>query len=494
MAEPLGLRAPLGRAPWWRGLIACGSVVATTALAGCASLRETPVPADSPAAPTVPATWTAHAARAGPVATSLAAWWQQFGDDTLNSLVVRALEAATDVQAARARLRQARAAKDLAATSLRPTLAANASAQASTAEGRPISHQYRAGFDAAWEADLWGATRAGVAAAEADLQASAAALGQTQVALAAEVAATYVDLRSAQARLATTQASLASQEHTLRITQWREEAGLVTRLDVEQQRTTVAQTSAQLPALQASIEQAMNALAVLTGEPPGALHARLAGAAALPAAPPELALAIPAAVLSQRADVHAAEARMRAALARINQADAERLPSLQLSGSIGLTALSVSALYPGAGAASLLAVISWPALDGGRLQARVRAQEAALAEARANHRATVLAALKEVEDTLIALRAAREQQASQRSAVESARRAAQLAEQRYAAGLVDITSVLLTQRTLLAAEDALATTSAALVTQHVRLYKALGGGWTPATESTASAAERGARP
>lgn len=478
-----------------------GSVAAATLvlLAGCASLQQGP---DTGIATAVPAAWTAAtgpapATSGAPAAASLAAWWQRFNDEALNTLVTRALEAATDVQAARSRLAQARAARDLAAAGLRPTLGANASAQAGASEGGPTSRQYRAGFDASWEADLWGAGRAGVTAADADFQASAATLGQAQVTLAAEVAATYIDLRSAQTRLATTQASLASQEHTLRLTQWREEVGLVNRLDLEQQRTTVAQTRAQLPALQASIELAMNALAVLTGVAPGALHQPLATAAPLPAAPADLALTIPAAVLSQRADLQAAEARVRAAMARVDQTDAERLPSLQLSGSIGLSALTVSALYPGAGVASLLAGVNWPLIDGGRLQARVRAQEAVLDEARVNHRATVLAALKEVEDTLVALRAAREQQGHQQAAVEAARRAALLAEQRYAAGLVDITSVLLTQRTLLAAEDALATTAASLATQHVRLYKALGGGWTPtahAAEATTSAADRNPRP
>ncbi|MBL8342975.1 MAG: efflux transporter outer membrane subunit [Rubrivivax sp.] len=496
-----------------QGLLIAGLLAV---LAGCASPRPEAAAAATLNAPAVPTAWTALApnattsagtAGAGAAANtsslpqasgaSLAAWWQRFGDATLDALLTRALDAATDAQAARARLRQARAARDLAAAGLTPTLGANASAQASRAEGGATTRQYRAGFDAAWEVDLWGAGRAGVSAAEADLRASAATLGQTQVTLAAEVAVTYIELRSAQARLVTTQTSLASQEHTLRLTQWREEAGLVNRLDVEQQRTTVAQTQAQLPALQASIEQAMNALAVLTGVAPGALHARLAAAAPLPAAPASLALAIPAAVLSQRADVAAAESRWRAAIARVEQVDAQRLPSLQLSGSIGLAALGVSALYPGAGVASLLAGIQWPLFDGGRVRARVQAQQAVLDEAQVIHRATVLAALQEVEDTLVALRAAGEQQARQHDAAAAARRAAALAEQRYAAGLVDITSVLLTQRTLLAAEDALATTTAAVATQHVRLFKALGGGWTPdalAADAGASAPERNPRP
>lgn len=475
--------------------------VALAGLAGCASLQrpEASAPAEQAV---VPAAWSATLATGGSGATaapaaSLGRWWRRFGDPTLVGLVERSLDTALDVRVAQARMRQARAARDLAAAGLRPTIGADASAQASRSDGGRTSHLYRAGFDAAWEADLWGGGRAGVTAAEADVRASAATLAQTQVSLAAEVAAIYIELRSAQVRLASMQASLASQEHTLRLTQWREEAGLVNRLDVEQQRTTVAQTSAQLPALQASIGQAMNALAVLTGEPPGTLDARLAAAAPLPAAPAELALAIPAAVLSQRADVAAAEARVRAAFARVEQADAERLPSLQLSGSIGLSALSASALYPGAGVASLLAGLRWPLLDGGRLRARVQAQEAALDEARLGHRGAVLAALQEVEDTLLALRAAREQQASQQGAVEAARSAARLAEQRYAAGLVDITSVLLTQRTLLGAEDALASSAAAVVTQHVRLYKALGGGWSTdalAADAGLPAPERNPRP
>ncbi|MBL8288672.1 MAG: efflux transporter outer membrane subunit [Rubrivivax sp.] len=467
--------------------VASGALVLLSLLGGCASLQR---PA-TPATPLpVPERWTATAAQPSAAASpaALADWWQRLGDATLNDLERRALAQATDIQVAEARLAQARSARDLAAAALRPAVGSSASVQAGKAEGAPLTRQYRAGFDAAWEADLWGRNRAGVSAAEADLHASVATLGQAQVSLAGEVAAGYIDLRNGQARLALTREALASQEHMLRITQWRAEAGLVSGLDVEQQRTTVAQTRAQIPALQGAIEQSMNALAVLTGAAPGTVHAQLATAAPLPSVPADLALAFPAAVLSQRADVAAAEARVRAALARIDAADAQRLPSLNLSGTIGLSALSAAALAPGTGVATLLAAVDWPLYDGGRVRAQVRSQEAAFDEARANHRAAVLAALKEVEDALVALRTAREQQAGQQLAAESARRAAQLAEQRYAAGLSDITGVLLAQRTLLAAEDALAGTAASVLTQHVRLYKALGGGWSPSAHASAAAA------
>jgi NodT family efflux transporter outer membrane factor (OMF) lipoprotein len=448
-------------------------------LAGCSSLQQ---PTVAPALPQ-PAGWTAAIDAPGSAGdpAALARWWRRFDDPTLGALVERSLLAATDVQAAEARLRAARAQRDLAAAALRPSAGANASAQVSDAEGRPPARQYRAGFDAAWELDLWGGIRAGVDAARAEVQASAATLGQTRVSLAAEVAATYIELRSAQARLATLRANVANLERTLRIVIWREEAGLVTRLDVEQQRTAVEQARAALPALQTATLQAMNALAVLAGEAPGALHPMLRAEAALPVAPAELALAIPATVLAQRADLQAAEARVRAAAARVDAADAERLPSVQLSGSIGLNALSLAGLSSGAGVASLLASLNVPVFDGGRIAAQVRGQEAVLDEARANQRAAWLAALQEVEDTLVALRGSGEQLASRRAAAAAARRAATLAEQRYAAGLIDFASLLQTQRSQLVADDEVTTASAALVTQHVRLYKALGGGWTPDT-------------
>lgn len=452
---------------------------------GCTSLQQPQAARPLP----VPAGWTADAPAGAPIKASmaksdpsaLAQWWRRFDDATLTALIERALAAATEVQAAEARLRAARAQRDVTAAALQPNVGVNASAQVSVAEGRAPTRQYRAGFDAGWELDLWGGVRAGVDAASADVEASVATLGQTRVSLAAEVAATYIELRSAQARLATLGANVANLERTLRIVMWREEAGLVTRLDVEQQRTAVEQARAALPALQTATLQAMNALAVLAGEAPGALHPMLRAEAPLPAAPAELALAIPAKVLAQRADLRAAEARVRAAAARVDAADAERLPSVQLSGSIGLNALSLAGLSSGAGVASLLAGLSVPVLDGGRIAAQVRGQEAVLDEARANERAAWLAALQEVEDTLLALRGSGEQLASRRAAASSARRAATLAEQRYAAGLIDFASLLQTQRSQLVADDEVTTASAAFVTQHVRLYKALGGGWIPET-------------
>ena len=444
-------------------------------LAACASLQRHDRSLSS--LPT-PSGWTAiEPATLQVEPASLAHWWRRFDDPLLERLVERALVAATDVQAAQARLRQARAQYEASAAVLRPSVGGHASAQVSDSERASPARLYRAGFDAAWEVDLWGGTRAGIAAADAEARAGAASLGQTRVSLAAEVAAAYFDLRGLQARRATQRANLANLERTLRLVAWREEAGLVTRLDTEQQRSAVEQARAALPVLETAIAQAMNLLAVLAGEVPGTLHAELAPAADLPRAPAPVAPAVPEAVLAQRADVAAAEARVRAAEARVEQADAERLPSLALSGTIGLNALSLSALSSGAGVATMLAAVNLPVHDTGRIAAGVRGREAALDEARAGHRAATLLALREVEDALTALRGNAAQLDSQRAAAAAAGHAAGLAEQRYAAGLIDFASVLQTQRARLATQDAVNTTVASLLTQHVRLYKALGGGW-----------------
>lgn len=457
------------------------TLAAALMLAGCASLQRPDTATPGPAVVAVPAAWNVAPAP-GP-ADPLSAWWRRFDEPLLPGLIEQALHGGTgntDVAAAAARLRQARAQHKLAEAGQSLSVTAGGSAQAGRGDGRATSRQFGADIDARWEADLWGGTAAGVRAASASAEAVAAQLAGTQVAVAAEVALNLLQLRGTQARLAIAQQNLDSQRQTLQTVLWRHEAGLVTALDVEQARTTVEQLRAQLPGLQTSATQAMNALAVLTGQAPGALAAELAARtpALPPATPPDLALALPAEVLRQRPDLRAAERQLRAAAARVDAADAGRLPSLTLGGSIGLNALSLGALG-GSGVASLLASVSVPLFDAGRLQAQVQQQEAARDEAQANYRATLLAALQEVEDTLVALRGTREQLAAQQAAAAAAQRAAQIAEQRYRSGLVDFPNVLQTQRTLLSAQDGVAATVTTLATQQVRLYKALGGGWTP---------------
>lgn len=459
-------------------------------LAACASL---PPSDESPSPLAIPAAWSeADAAGAGASAVtdaSLAGWWRRFDDAQLEVLVRGALQANTSVQSAMAALRQAQALRDVAAASLWPALDTSASAQRGTAGGRSTGNNFKIGLDANWAIDLFGARRAAVDAGQASVSASEASLGDVQVQIAAEVALNYILLRTTQARVAIATNNLASQEETLQITRWRQQAGLVTSLEAEQALAAVEQNRAQLPALQTAISQTQHALAVLTGQPPAALP-ELAnssnprtGGVSVPQARDGLVLSIPAQTLRQRADVRAAEYQVAASLARVGQAQAQRWPSFAIGGSLGLGATTLGALGNSAAVvSSLLASVTLPVFDGGALRAQVRVQQAALAQAQQVYRATVLLALQQVEDALVALRGNRLRLASLRLAADAAGNAALLARQRYGSGLIDFQTVLETQRTLFNTQDNVALASADVSSDHVRLFKALGGGWVPTSD------------
>jgi outer membrane protein, multidrug efflux system len=443
------------------------------ALGACASalVRSAPQPELE-----LPAQWSQGGA--ADHATALAQWWQRFDDPMLTTLVTRALQANTSVRRAQAALRQARALRDAQAAGLWPNVGASASAQRSKAGDAPAANLFQAGFDASWEPDVFGGQRSALRATEADAQSSAASLADAQVSVAAEVALDYVQLRGFQARLAIARSNLTSQQETVQITDWRKQAGLVTSLELAQARTAAEQTQAQIPALETSVAQARHALAVLTGQAPDAMQAALEAEAAVPAAPDDLVLSIPAQTLRQRPDVRAAELQISAALARVSQAEAARYPSFKISGSLGLRALTLGALTSGASVVgALLGSVAVPLFDGGAARAQVRSQDAALEQARAAYEAVVLVALKDVEDALVALRGNRERLVHLQGAREAAEEAALLAMQRYSSGLADFQAVLETQRSLLATQDGVAATQADLGADHVRLYKALGGGW-----------------
>ena len=468
-----------------RSASALGAVAAAWLLTGCAGLSPSgqgvPVLA-------VPVAWSASTGTAQPSDSltsradpaALAQWWERFGDAQLSSLVEQALRANPNARSAQAALQQARAQTQVQGASLLPNVGASGSAQRGRSGGGSTGSRFQTGLDASWEPDVFGGRRAALGASEADLRAAEASLGNVQVSLAAEVALNYINLRGLQERLAIARNNLASQQETLQISQWRLQAGLVTSLVTEQARAATAQTAAQVPALEASIAQTRHALAVLTGQPPGALEAALSAPQPVPAPPPALALSFPAETLRQRPDVRVAEERVAAALARVLQADAARYPDFRLSGSLGLSALTLGALTNGASVAqSLLAGVSFPVFDGGARRAQVRVQQAVAEQARLAYEATVWTALTDVEDALVQMRGDRARLAQLRIAAEAAANAALLAQNRYTSGLIDFQAVLETQRTQLATEDGVASTAASLSADHVRLYKALGGGWAP---------------
>jgi multidrug efflux system outer membrane protein len=449
-------------------------LVAAAWAAGCSTLQPPAVaPLGGAGAPTQ---WSVTSTAAA--ASDLAAWWRRFADPTLDALIADALASNTDIAAAQAQLRQARALADVADAQRGPSIDASGSAQRSRSNSASATTRYQVGLDAGWEIDIFGGRRAAASASARDAEASAATLADVQVSVAAEVALTYLSLRGSQIRLAIAESNLASQQETLQITEWRVQAGLATSLNAEQARAAVEQTRAQLPALQKAAALSRHQLALLTGRSVADLPEL--GSAPLPAAPADLALALPADTLRQRADVRALETRAAAAAQRVVQADAARYPSFSISGSLGLSALALSGLTGGgAVASSLLAGVSLPIFDGGAAKSQVSAQRAAFDAAQASWRAGVLGALREVEDALVTLQRDRERMASLTRASEAAGNAALLARQRYASGLVDFQTVLETQRSQLSAQDSVASATVDVATDHVRLYKALGGGWQP---------------
>jgi NodT family efflux transporter outer membrane factor (OMF) lipoprotein len=453
------------------------------ALAGCASPTAAPrerVPLE------IPPNWSNPAIGLTNELTPLSQWWLRFADAALTDLINQALDHHTDIQAARAAVQQAEATRDLAASGLAPTLGASASAQRSVNGNDSRTDHLQAGLNAALNPDLFGALAKGLDASAAALQAAQAQLGAAQSQVARALALSYIDLRSAQVRLLIAQDNLRSQQETLQITRWRNQAGLIGAVEVEQAVVAVGQTRAQLPPLQAALDSTLHSLAVQAGQAPAALDALLLHAATVPQAAMGLAPGTPEEALELRADVRAAKFQVEQALAQADQARATRLPALQLTASLDLGAATLEALSSSAAAVGALALsLAAPLLDGGAGAARVRLQEATLSQSQASYRAARLAALQQVEDAMSALRADQERLSLLQQLAIAAASASSLARQRFEGGLVDFQIVLETQRSLLSIQTSLALAWADVSADQVRLYSALGGGWNPNADPTA---------
>jgi len=442
-------------------------------------------PAYRPPVSETAAAWTSDLpAGAAADAADLAAWWTHLDDPLLDDLVARAAAGNLDAATARSRVREARAQRQASGSGDLPSLDAGAATRRTAGED-PDRTTWSASLDASWELDLFGGRKRSVEAADADVEAAEATLQDVLVSLVAEVALDYVEARSLQTQLRVAQENLAAQEESLRIVQWRREAGLDDDLAVAQARSSVAATRAQIPSLEQSLEQTWNALAVLLGEQPGALHATLADPAPVPSLSTTLAVGAPADLLRRRPDVRAAERTLAAQTARTGAAKAELYPGLSLSGTLGWAAGVLSDLFQGDPAGSVGAALSLPLFRNGALNAAVAVRTEQQEQALIAYEAAVLAALQEAEDALVAAAREEERLTQLREARAAAALAAELAAAQYAAGLVDFTSTLDAQRTLLSLDGQLVQSEAAVTTDVIRLYKALGGGWPTGADATA---------
>jgi NodT family efflux transporter outer membrane factor (OMF) lipoprotein len=453
-------------------------------LAGCAmGPQPTPPSAEELR---LPSRFAADGAVGGDVdladGVELARWWQQFDDPRLAALVERAIAGNPDIDQALARVERARALRRQSASALFPQADGAVSAVRGASSAGPDTESYAAGVDARWALDLFGGQRRSLEAADADLAAAGFDLANVQSLLAAEVASTYVDLVTARRRIAASRASLGVQEQNLQIASWRAQADLVSQLDVEQTRAQRAQTAAALPPIQQAEANARYRLAVLVGEAPGTLDAELAGAFTLPSALPVVAAGLPTALLTRRPDLRASERTLAAATARIGVAKAQRFPGLSLAASIDSSAAAFSAVGDD-WVRNLVASLSGPLFDAGQRRATQRAQEASADAAFAAYRKAVLNALEDVERALVARDTAERRIAALTEQRDASNAAATLARLRYREGLTDLRALLESERSLLAADDALAAAGGDQLKAAVQLYLALGGGWSPDPES-----------
>ncbi|MCU0772323.1 MAG: efflux transporter outer membrane subunit [Verrucomicrobia bacterium] len=435
----------------------------------------------------VPAAWTGTGS--GTTTNNpagLAQWWRTLNDPTLDSLIERAVKSNYDLQAATARVRTARALRGVVASEFIPTIGAGASynttrrsENAITSPVRSLDTEtYQAGFDASWEMDVFGGKRRSWEAATAGLQAVEDQQRGVRVSLLAEVARNYIELRGSQKRLQIAQENLASQQEVVTITQMRFDKGLATELEVAQAKALRAATRAQVPTLETAVKQASHRLSVLLGEPPGSLDAELAQTGRIPVTPPEVPAGLPSDLLLRRPDVRASERQLAAATAQIGVAEAELFPKFFLTGIAGFQSLEAGTLFsPDSQFWTAGPSVRWRILEYPRLKAQVNAQTAQQEESLARFNQTVLTSLEEVENALVAYGKEKERYRSLTEAVDSTRRSLDLADQLYTAGIGDFLNVLITQRALYEAEDALVQSERTVTSNLVALYKALGGGW-----------------
>lgn len=426
-------------------------------------------------------------------------WWKTFNDPLLDWLIAQAASANDDIRIAQARVLEARAQQRAAAADLWPTLDGSAAVSRSRiSQNQPlfgslplpagfpfVNDDYKAGFDASWELDIFGGRRQALKAAAADTAASREALNDLTISLLAEVASNYMELRGSQRRLAIAREDLAVQRQLVDLTKARYRSGVTSELDVTEAEALRANIESEIPALQVQVAQATRRLGVLLGQQPDALAARLAMPAggdstyeSIPAAPAEVPIGLPSDLLLRRPDIREAERRLAAETARVGVAKAEYFPHFSLNGDIGQEAISTGKWFdPGSRFWSIGPSMQWRILDFGRVRAGVMQADARAQEALAAYDRTVLNGLAEAENTLTAYANEQLRRRSIADEVEQDGRALELAQARYATGNSAFIEVLDAERSLNLARDRLAQSTDQIAVDLVALFKALGGGW-----------------
>jgi NodT family efflux transporter outer membrane factor (OMF) lipoprotein len=431
------------------------------------------------------------------------AWWQVFNDPALDAYEQQLLQANQTLVASRAHLDQARSLARVATADMFPQLSADPSAlreraganrplngagptivsvpglpQPITVSSQPNSYTqnvFTVPFSLSYEADLFGRVRHNVEAANASLQSTAADLQNVQLVLTAELAADYFTLRELDAEFEVVQESVGYQRKGLDLVNNRHTGGIASGLEVAQQAALLDSTLSQLALVQQTRAQYEHAIAVLVGQAASSLTVPVAP---LRATPPPVPLGVPSDVLERRPDIATAERLMAYQNAEVGIARAAFYPHITLSGSGGWQSrdlaplLNAPSLFWSLGADALQ-----PIFEGGRNRANLAAARAAYDQSVANYRQTVLTAFQQVEDGISNLSTLSQALSTQGAAVEDARRALTIANNRYIGGVTSYLDVITAQTVLLTSERLETQLLGQQMVSSVYLVKALGGGW-----------------
>jgi multidrug efflux system outer membrane protein len=418
------------------------------------------------------------------------AWWEIFHDDALNTFEQQLLQANQSLVAARDRLKQARSLAWIATAAYFPQVSTDPNAVRERGSGnRPTNgfasstnrvipytqSVYEIPFSLSYEVDLFGRVRKNVEAANASLQSTAADLGNVQLVLTAELAADYFTLRELDAEYQVVQESVVYERKALDLVQNRHTGGVASGLEVAQQATVLESTMSQASLVQQSRAQYEHAIAVLVGQPAPSFSVPVAP---LKATPPPVPLGVPSDVLERRPDIATLEREMAYENAQVGLARTAFYPHITLSGAGGWQSTSITSLLNAPSIFwSLGADALEPIVQGGRNRANLAASRAAYDEAVANYRQSVLTAFQEVEDGISNLSTLSQALSTQTAAVEDARKALAIANNRYVGGVTNYLDVITAQTTLLNSERLETQLLGQQMVSSVYLVKALGGSW-----------------
>ncbi len=423
---------------------------------------------------------------------NLRTWWTTLGDPMLDSLIERAGAANLDVREAVGRVLEARARRGISGSDRYPDVDGTGAVQRSrvskeVSTGVPppqsrVDTSYSSGFDSFWELDLWGRVTRSIEASDASLQASIEDYRDVLVVLYADVATTYVDVRTFQERIRYAEQNVETQRGSLKLTIDRRDAGIGSDLDVAQARQNLSSTEAFIPGLRIGLAASIHRLGVLLGQEPTALYAELAPEGEIPVPPTEVVIGVPTELMRQRPDIRSAERQLAAATSEIGIATADLYPAFSLVGSFTFESFaSGDWLTSRARAYGFGPSLRWNLFDGGRVRNQIRVEDAQTEQLLASYEETVLFALQEVEDSMVAFVEEQERREALQRSVDASRDAVRLVKILYKTGLTDFQNVLDTERTQFDQEDQLAESEGTVTNDLIRLYKALGGGWSPST-------------